>query len=452
VRFIHADGRNHLLATRTQHDVIISEPSNPWIAGIGNLFTREFYHLARGNLTEGGVFGQWMQTYAMAPEDLRMVYRTFAETFPDASLWAVNDSDMLLIGTTRPQRLRYADLRAALADRPVARQDLRDLGFQDAYSLLAMYLMPKTALLKMAGEAEVNLDDVPRLEFSAPRNLGRDTTTLNMRLIRTFAVRPTMEDADPERDPTGHLALSLAQGYRATRDRTQALDWVERALRVAPANPEARLLRARLLAEDGRSGAAAEDLLRAVAGSVPYLGGAVEVTKSLEAEDAVRILRRIRQRDPRLTEGRVALAEALQRGENYPQAEREYREVQRDRPNDPRIFFGLGRALLAQGVYDRALAAFEEAARLGESSGEFQAARGEALMWLGRYREATALYRQALRSQVEHVTWRLNLGISLAQLGPPEAREAEQRFREVLALDPGNTRAWEALQKLGKRF
>jgi tetratricopeptide (TPR) repeat protein len=107
---------------------------------------------------------------------------------------------------------------------------------------------------------------------------------------------------------------------------------------------------------------------------------------------------------------------------------------------------------LAQKAYDRALVAFEEAAKLGEVSGQFQADRGETLMWLGRYQEAVAVYRQALRCDVEQVTWRLNLGISLAQLGPGEKREAEQRLREVLAMDPGNTRAWEELQKLGTRL
>ena len=334
----------------------------------------------------------------------------------------------------------------------MAQQELRDLGFVDATSLFAMYLMPKATLLTMAGEAEVNLDDVPRLEFSAPRNLGRETTTLNMRLTQGFVVRPDVEDADPERDPTGRVALALAHGYRATRDRTQALDWVEWALRVAPGDSEARLLRARLLAEEGRSGASAEELLKVVAGWAPRLDAAVEVARSLETEDAIRILRRIRQRAPHLIEARVALAEALQRGGYSQQAESEYREVQRHRPQDRRIFYGLGRSLLAQGAYDRALAALEEAARLGETSGEFQADRAEALIWLRRYREAEAAYRLALRSNVEQVTWRLNLGISLAQLGPAERDEAEQRFREVLAMDPANTRAWEELRKLGKRF
>jgi spermidine synthase len=452
VRFIHADGRNYLLAVPQRYDVIISEPSNPWIAGIGNLFTREYYQLAREKLTEDGVFGQWMQTYAMAPEDLRMVYRTFAEVFPDVSLWAVNESDMLLIGTTRTHPLRRAELQAALEGRTVARRDLRDLGFPDAYSLLAMYLMPKAGLLKMAQGAEVNLDDVPRLEFSAPRNLGRDTTTLNAQLTKRFVVPPVVEDADPAHDPTGRLALSLAHGFRATRDRTQALAWVERALQHLPADPEARLLRARLLAEEDRPIAAAEDLRKVVEGAAAYSEAAVEVAKSLEADDAIPILRRIRERNPRSTEARVALAEALHKDGSFQQAESEYREIQRDRPTDRRVLYGLGRALLAQGVYDPALAAFDEAAKLGEDSGEFQADRGETLMWLGRYGEAVAAYRQALRSNMEQVTWRLNLAISLAQLGPSMAHEAEQRFREVLALDSTNTRAWEELHKLGKRF
>lgn len=452
VRFIHADGRNYLLAARQRYDVIVSEPSNPWIAGVGNLFTREYYRLALSHLAEEGVFGQWMQTYAMAPEDLRMVYRTFAEVFPDVSLWAVNDSDMLLIGTTRPQRLSYAGLRAALADRPAAQRDLRDLGFEDPYSLLAMYRMPKPALLQMAGEADLNLDDVPRLEFSAPRNLGRDTSTLNLRLTRNFVVPPAVEDADPERDRTGRLALFLAYGYRATRERAQALAWVERSLRMAPAALEARLLYARLLAEEERPSAAAEELAKVVAGPAAFLAPAVEVARNLEPEAALPFLRRIRERNPRLAEARVALAEALHKAGRYRQAEGEWREIQRDHPADRRVLYGLGRALLARGAYDRALAALNEAGTLGEESGQFQADRGETLMRLGRYAEAVAAYRQALRSDVEQVTWRLNLAISLAQLGPSGQREAEQRLREVLALDPANTRAWEELHKLGKRF
>ncbi len=452
VRFILADGRNYLLAVRERYDVIMSEPSNPWIAGIGNLFTREYYQEALAKLADGGVFGQWMQTYGMAPEDLRMVYRTFAEVFPDVSLWAVNDSDMILIGTARSQRLRRADLQAVLEARPIARQDLRELGFADAYSLMAMYLMPKPALLKMAGDAEYNLDDFPRLEFRAPRNLGRDTSTLNALLTRNFAVPPIVEDADPDRDPTGRLALALAQGYRAVRDQARARQWVDRALEKSPMDAEARILRARLFSEDSQPHSAAEDLLRAIRGPMRLLPEAVDVAKTLEANEAVRVLRKIRQQSPHLVEAQVALADALWRGDHGRQAEAEYRELGRALPRDPRVPFGLGRVLLELGDHGPALEALDAAAALGEMSGELHARRGEALLRLRRYPEAVAAYRQALRTNVENVSWRLNLGIALAASGAAGAAEAEQRFREVLAMDSANTRAWEELHKLGARL
>jgi spermidine synthase len=452
VRFVHADGRNYLLAVRDRYDAIISEPSNPWIAGIGNLFTREYYQEALAKLTDGGVFCQWMQTYGMAPEDLRMVYRTFAEVFPDVSLWAINDSDMLLIGTPQPQRLRHADLQATLTARPIARKDLRDLGFVDAYSLFAMYLMPKAALLTMAGDAEFNLDDFPRLEFLAPRNLGRDTSTLNARLTRTFAVPPSVEDASVDRDHAGRLALALAYGYRAVRDRPRAREWVDRAVQQSPMDPLARVLRARLLAEDGHSRAAAEDLLGVVNGPSRPLDEVVDVAKALDADEAVRVLRKMRQREPGILDAHVALADALQRNGEDRAAEAEYRLLARALPQDPRVPFGLGRALLVLGDYAAAMEALDAAAALGEISGEFHARRGETLMRLGRYAEAAGAYRQALRANVENVTWRLNLGISLAASGPDGRAEAERRLREVLAMDAGNTRAWEELHKLGARF
>jgi tetratricopeptide (TPR) repeat protein len=339
-----------------------------------------------------------------------------------------------------------------MAAHPVARKDLRELGFVDGYGLLAMYLMPKAALLKMAGDAEYNLDDFPRLEFLAPRNLGRDTTTLNARLTRTFAVPPVVEDADVERDPDGRLALALAHGYRAVRDRARAREWVDRALQRLPMDAEAHVLRARLAAEDSQYHAAAEDLLRAVGGPVRLPDEAIEVAKTLEAGEAVRVLRRISQQDPRLVEAQVALADALQQAGQYHEAEAEYRDLVRGLPTDPRVHFGLGRVLLSLGDYAAALDALDAAAKLGEISGELHARRGETLIRLQRYRDAAAAYRQALRTNVENITWRLNLGISLAASGPDGRAEAEQRLREVLAMDSANTRAWEELHELGARF
>jgi len=452
VRFIQADGRNYLLAASGVFDVIISEPSNPWIAGIGNLFTREYYQEAKAKLGPNGVFGQWMQTYAMAPEDLRMVYRTFAEVFPEVSLWHINESDMLLIGSLAPQRLSYAGFRAALADRPAARQDLRSLGFVDPYSLFAMYLMPRSALLRMAAGADHNLDDRPRLEFSAPKNLGRDTRTLNIRLTREH-VRPlAVPDADPLADPSGRLAFYLASGFRAVRNREEALRWVDRALAQDPLDVEARLLRARLLVEEGRPILAGEELRKAVSGPArALLAEAVELARSVDPDEAEATLQRIRQLDPDLAGAQLALADLLCRRGEYARAEYEYRALEKRLEHDPRVALGLGRTLLRRDRHEEALEALTRAASLGASGEELHGARGEALMRLGRYQEAAREFRQALRSLPDMASWRLNLGICLGQLGPRMRPDAERALCQVLALDPGNTRAWEELQALRGR-
>ena len=109
-RLIVGDGRTHLLLGRTQYDVIVSEPSNPWMAGIASLFTREFFTAARARLAPGGVLCQWAHTYDISAEDLRSIVATFAAVFPDGTIWLVGDGDVLLIGGTEPMGPRVAAL------------------------------------------------------------------------------------------------------------------------------------------------------------------------------------------------------------------------------------------------------------------------------------------------------------------------------------------------------
>ena len=75
VHIMYNDARNYMNVTRKQYDVIISEPSNPWIAGVASLFTSEFYERAAQVLKPDGVFAQWIQLYELDPEDLRMILR-----------------------------------------------------------------------------------------------------------------------------------------------------------------------------------------------------------------------------------------------------------------------------------------------------------------------------------------------------------------------------------------
>ena len=81
---IIGDGRSHLALTDRKYNVIISEPSNPWIAGVSSLFTKEFFESARARLAPGGIICQWVNAYNISEADLKSVVATFTRCFRTA--------------------------------------------------------------------------------------------------------------------------------------------------------------------------------------------------------------------------------------------------------------------------------------------------------------------------------------------------------------------------------
>ncbi|MGB9798398.1 MAG: spermidine synthase, partial [bacterium] len=86
-RIIIEDGRNYLYLTKEKYDCIISEPSNPWISGLGNLFTKEFYETVKKHLNKGGIFALWIPAYITSLSDFKGMIATVSSVFPSVSLW-----------------------------------------------------------------------------------------------------------------------------------------------------------------------------------------------------------------------------------------------------------------------------------------------------------------------------------------------------------------------------
>jgi predicted membrane-bound spermidine synthase len=110
VEIRNGDAYRTLLQSPDRYDVIISEPSNPWVTGVEMLYSREFLEAARGRLRPGGVYGQWFHTYETDVEVVELVLRTYADVFPYVSVWFTLGSDLLLLGFDRPDRA--LDVRA----------------------------------------------------------------------------------------------------------------------------------------------------------------------------------------------------------------------------------------------------------------------------------------------------------------------------------------------------
>lgn len=114
---INDDGRNYLAATDKTYDVIVSEPSNPWLTGVSDLFTIDHFRITKRKLRKDGIYCQWVQLYEMSPENVKTIYRTFASQFKHVLVFSAEDrsSDTVLLGSDSPLPLDYARVNRAFA-------------------------------------------------------------------------------------------------------------------------------------------------------------------------------------------------------------------------------------------------------------------------------------------------------------------------------------------------
>jgi len=172
VWLIRADGRNHLLLSEQRYDLIVSAPSNPWMAGVANLFTREFFSLCRQRLTDDGVLGVWLQVYMVSVRDFQMVARTLLEVFDYVELWQLFEADCLMLASRRPRTIELEDF-VSRCEQPAVALDLYRVGLYRPAHLLGRYIVGGAALRAWVAHVPVHTDDNALLEFSAPRYLYR---------------------------------------------------------------------------------------------------------------------------------------------------------------------------------------------------------------------------------------------------------------------------------------
>jgi spermidine synthase len=165
------DARSYLSQTRQRYDVIVSEPSNPWMAGTGSLFSQEHYARASSVLAPDGVYLQWLQTYELSDETFTAVVRTFRRVFPHVYAFQGNAEDLLMLGSRRPLAPDWPELERRL-DVPAVREDLARIRIDGLASLLAFQSLSPVSVDYLAARSELeNTDDNLFLEYRAPRDL-----------------------------------------------------------------------------------------------------------------------------------------------------------------------------------------------------------------------------------------------------------------------------------------
>jgi spermidine synthase len=170
LRVIIDDARTYLRVNPTQYDMIVSEPSHPWVPGVANLFTQEFFELGRSRLKDDGVFVQWVQIYQLSTESLRSVLATYKSVFPHVLVFRVEGAakgkDLILVGSRQPLSLERVGER--MQDERVAKE-LSRIKINAPADLEAWFVCDETQLGPAVDGAVINTDDNMRVENRAPR-------------------------------------------------------------------------------------------------------------------------------------------------------------------------------------------------------------------------------------------------------------------------------------------
>lgn len=449
-RLIVGDGRSHLLLTSKPYDVIISEPSNPWIAGVAALFTREFFEGAKSRLAPGGIFCQWANAYNIGEADLRSIVATFLSAFPHGTVWLVGADDVLMLASDEPVDDRLARM-AANWTRPGVADDLARVSVFDPFSLLSLYVGGPTELTPYAAGMPLFVDDTMRLEFSAPRELHSGAAGINVTRLSALAsddtAPPAVRDARARAGVTEWRNRGLMMARSDVHGR--AYDDFKRALEADVTDMAALdgFVRAALLT--GQSPFAVEALENLSAGRPAHPNVLVALSKARAAagltDEALATATEASRIDPAGAAGLEQLATLLADRGDTVRLDNVVEQMKLRAPDAAATHYFAAVAAFLHGDAEAAARSAEAAIAADASYAPVYDLVGAAYTRLGRVDEARAAFERSLTFDAHDSTAYTNLGLLALEEGRMDA--ARGYFAEALWLAPESATAREGLAR-----
>jgi SAM-dependent methyltransferase len=290
---IHIDDAKTFFATHgKRYDVIVSEPSNPWVSGVSTLFSREFYAQVRRNLKPDGLLVQWIQSYDISVDLLATIFKALGSEYEDYVVYRAGQGDLLIIATPKG---KVPELSERLFGFPGAKETLAYLGYMDVADLQGLRIASRSAIEPIFAQATfaMNSDYFPILDQNAPRARFRGDTASEVVAAREEPV-PVLAILDTE------VRMPLSRISTGTINRPARVDSALAGAEMIGVFLEGRSDRARTLSPQARTDALlARSLLDSCAGSerewVAALGRVVGMSAPfLQRDDIVIVFDRVR--------------------------------------------------------------------------------------------------------------------------------------------------------------
>jgi spermidine synthase len=383
LRMISNDGRNFIYTTDEKFDVIVSEPSNPWVTGVANLFTLEYFKRGAERLKDDGLFSQWLQIYEMSPDDVRTLIATFRAAFPQVYLFRGAEGDLMLLGSKSERRLDLSVLKSHFDD-PRVGAELKRISTATAGEIISRFYLGPAEVTTLSAGARLNTDDNALIEFNAPRRVGtaEETVVRNLKQLIAYAGSPLNYLDRGKNYSRGESELLTEAALEAVRrnDRDRAEQFVTYSLEFGE-TAQAHDILGELRQAHGDEAGAIEAWQTALAIDPRHFFTLIDLGKLyLTKQDLPRsipYLERAIQVDPGSARAHHLRGLAYQAGGDNAQAALEYRKALPDAQytrSIPTFYLNFGTALMQIALYEEAAQMLEEFSRLAPNDfeGHFQ--------------------------------------------------------------------------------
>ena len=482
------DGRAHLQLTKQKYDVIISEPSNPWMAGLAALFTREFFTLAEDRLNEDGIYVQFIHSYQMDWPTFALVGRTFAQVFPNNLLVITAPSnvgnDYLLVGFKGEDRLILENAKRKLS----YVQQSKNVTLTDPRLLYR--LVVSEDVQGFFDKGPVNTDNWPVLEFAAPKLLYRSDPMIerNIRAKRWLSpatrdiIRQVRADVNAQIDFAAY-ALSVYKPFAGMVDLEKAtplqkerffelmeaycannsidysifkdeelkqrchsiqIETIESNIDLMPDKALSYFYLADIYYEKGVLDKAIESHYKSLQirpdDAIVHYNIGYALNTLGRFDEAILHFIEVLRINHSFSKAHSELAYALARQGRLDEAIEHYNEVLRIEPNNVKAHSNLGGVFTKQGRFDEAIAHFTEALRIEPDFADAHNNLGYALARSRKFDRAIEHYTEALRIKPNFADAHYNFGVALARQGKLD--EAIAHFIKAIQIKPNGAEVY----------
>lgn len=152
------DARNSLLFSKKDYDIIVSQPSHPWLMGASNIMNKNFFEITKSRLSEGGINGQWVPLFKIDVSTLRSIIKAYTSTFEYVvSFVNVSSRDFLMFGSNKPIIIDSEAINKRIED-PRLKAVFTQHNIENFEDLMGYFALTKEELVAISAEATMATD------------------------------------------------------------------------------------------------------------------------------------------------------------------------------------------------------------------------------------------------------------------------------------------------------